>query len=337
MSFRREVMRKAKFLKTAIVFLTFAVVIGLVFPQYGLTQQDEEYFEETGHFVSGVFLDYFNKNGRLEIFGYPITEPFMDQGVRVQYFQKARMEWHPENSEPYKVQLGLLGDELRYRHPPIPEPQPRSPRRAYFPQTGHTLAYAFLDYFKAHGEIDIFGYPITEMHFEDGKIVQYFQRMKMEWYPDDPSSTVHIGNLGELYVSIYRDRMPPDALRKLRDDGRVYTIGLPTSTPEISGVRAVVSLRYSVMSQKRNQIVSVLVTDNNGDPLSNAQVVISFETPSGQQLEGSEVSLTTDVRGFEQASIPVNGGYSGTQIIVRAQVTYGSLSTMAQNVFLLWW
>lgn len=317
--------------------VTLAAVMGCLFPQQSLAQDQngERYFEETGHWVSGVFLDYFNSQGGLEIFGYPITEPFVDQGLLVQYFQKARMEWHPNNPDPYKILLGLLGEELKYRHSPIPQPQSTSRRKVYFPETGHTLAYAFLDYFKAHGSIDIFGYPITEMHFEDGKIVQYFQRLKMEWYTDDPTSTIRIGNLGELYVNIYKDRMPPEVLRPVENQ-RPET-GSPTSTPEITGIRAVVSLRYSVMSQKRNQIVSVLVTDNNGDPLSNAQVTISFETSAGKQLPDSNRSLRTDARGFVQDSVPVNEGYSGSQIIVRAYVTLGNLNTTAQNVFLLWW
>lgn len=315
--------------------LVLAILVGFFPPQPGLAQTEEqEYFRETGHWVKGVFLDYFYSRGGLEIFGYPISEEFIDQGVRAQYFQKARMEWHPDNPEPYKVQLGLLGEELKYRQPPVPPPQPRSRRKVYFPETGHTVSYAFLDYFKAHGNIDIFGYPITEMHFEDGKIVQYFQRLKMVWHPDDPTSTVRIGNLGELYVDIYRDRMPPDALNPVSPRIDPET---PAATPEVTSIHAVVSLRYSVMSQKRNQTVSVLVTDNNRDPLPGAQVTINFETSAGKTLPGSTRTMTTDDRGFVQASLPVNGGRSGTQIIVRANVQYGDLTTIAQNVFLLWW
>jgi hypothetical protein len=328
-------MKRRKLLKKTGGLFVLAILVGLLLPQQSLTQTAEQYFEETGHWVSGAFLDYFNSQGGLEIFGYPITEPFVDQGVSVQYFQKARMEWHPNNPDPYKVQLGLLGDELKYRHSPIPAPAALSRRKVYFPETGHTLAYAFLDYFNAHGGIDLFGYPITEMHFEDGKIVQYFQRVKMEWHPNDPTSTVRLGDLGEQYVNIYRDRMPPEALRPV--NARPDTES-PTAAPRaITGMRAIVSLRYSVMSQKRNQVVSVLVTDINGEPLPGAQVTISFETASGEMLPTPSQVRTTDSRGFIQDSIPIEGGRSGMQIIVRAQVTYGDLSTAAQNVFLLWW
>jgi outer membrane protein assembly factor BamB len=81
------------------------------------------YFTETGHNVGGAFLEFFAANGGLEVFGLPLTEEFEeprpDGGatLRVQYFQRARMEHHPENAgTPYAVQLGLLGtEELRQR------------------------------------------------------------------------------------------------------------------------------------------------------------------------------------------------------------------------------
>jgi len=331
-------MNIGRFFRKLSGLLLLAIVVGFCTPQPGLTQTPQsEYFKQTGHRVEGEFLNYFYKYGELAIFGYPITERFVDQGITVQYFQKARMELHPENPEPYRVQLGLLAEELKYRQPPVPEPQPRSRRKVYFPETGHTVSYAFLDFFKANGGIDIFGYPITEMFFEDGQIVQYFQRLKMQWQPNDPTTAVVIGNLGEVYLRFYSSRMPAWALQPVSENDDSIIIQ-PTMTPEINALRAVVSLRYSVMSKKRNQTVSVLVTDNSGQPCPNAQVAISFiETPSNIALPGSDIILTTDKQGFAQASIPVNGGRSGAQIIVRATATYLGFTTTAQNVFLLWW
>ena len=127
------------------MLFTLAIIFGLVLPQPGLTQGKRQYFEETQHWVEGEFLEYFNTRGGLEVFGYPISERFNDRGLTVQYFQKVRMEWHPNNPDPYKVQLGLLGDELNYRQPPVKKPTSRSRRKVYFPQTGHIVSYAFPD------------------------------------------------------------------------------------------------------------------------------------------------------------------------------------------------
>jgi hypothetical protein len=50
------------------------------------------------------------------MFGYPISEEFFEGGSVVQYFERARFEWHPENEgTPYVVLLGQLGREQYQR------------------------------------------------------------------------------------------------------------------------------------------------------------------------------------------------------------------------------
>ncbi|HEX8597591.1 MAG TPA: hypothetical protein VF952_03650 [Chloroflexia bacterium] len=75
------------------------------------------YVPETKHSLAEPFLSYWNKNGGLAIFGYPISEPFQEKSetdgktYMVQYFQRNRFEFHPENQAPYDVLLGLLGKD----------------------------------------------------------------------------------------------------------------------------------------------------------------------------------------------------------------------------------
>jgi hypothetical protein len=327
-------MKIAEFKKTISYILALAVLLGIFLPQPTLAQGGDPlcFNEQNGHCISGQFLKFYNDHGGLELLGYPITEPFMDQGITVQYFQKARLELHPLNPDPYKVQLGLLGDELNYRQAAVAPPKTLSRRQYYAEETGHLVSYAFLDYFKAHGGVDIFGLPITEMYFEEGRIVQYFQRLKMEWHPENRSNPVSIGNLGELYITVNRERIPAPALKAASAIPSSVTV-TPTS---ITAIRAVVSLRYSVMGKERSQTVSVLVTDSNGTPLPKAAVQISFFDAKGALLSTSQ-QFTTDARGFVKETIPVAGGRTGEQVIVQAKVTFGTLQATAQNVFLLWW
>jgi hypothetical protein len=75
------------------------------------------YFPETGHSLCPPFRAYWERNGGLAIFGFPISEPF-DEDVgggarRVQYFERNRFEEHPELPAAYRVQLGRLGAELK--------------------------------------------------------------------------------------------------------------------------------------------------------------------------------------------------------------------------------
>ena len=73
---------------------------------------DPYFFSQTGHYLSGRFREYWG--GALPIFGYPISEEFdqkLEDGkvYRVQYFERARFEYHPENAAPYDVLLGQFG------------------------------------------------------------------------------------------------------------------------------------------------------------------------------------------------------------------------------------
>jgi len=76
-------------------------------------------FTETGHRVGGVFLDYWNNHGGLAQQGYPISDEFNEvsdldgKTYRVQYFERAVFEFHPENAPPYNVLLSQLG-KFRY-------------------------------------------------------------------------------------------------------------------------------------------------------------------------------------------------------------------------------
>jgi hypothetical protein len=75
------------------------------------------YFAVTGHQVCEPFLRYWKARGGLERFGYPITERITEQveghTYAVQYFERRRMEDHPELAgTPYQVLLGLLGAYL---------------------------------------------------------------------------------------------------------------------------------------------------------------------------------------------------------------------------------
>ncbi len=83
------------------------------------------YFDETHHNICGDFLAYWQGHGldlgdpgiayreSLALFGYPISEPFVetDSGLLVQYFERAVFEYHPNNADPYKVELRRLGAE----------------------------------------------------------------------------------------------------------------------------------------------------------------------------------------------------------------------------------
>jgi len=164
------------------------------------------WFAPTGHTLKGTFLDYWNRNGGLAQFGYPLTEEFFEEigpghnQYRVQYFERNRFEYHPENiGTPSEVLLGMLGRDF---HAVDPAVAPATGAQ-YFLQTGHNLAGKFKEYWDTHFGLFVHGYPITEPIREqsrtDGKIytVQYFERSSFELHPEN-AGTPHEVLLGLL-------------------------------------------------------------------------------------------------------------------------------------------
>ena len=160
-------------------------------------------FPETGKCVNEPFISYWNAHGQLAINGYPISNEFMEtledgKTYKVQYFERVRMEQHPENQPPYNVLLGQFGRRIHPADPPVaPKPGAR-----FFPETGHNLGGGFLVYWDANGGLPQFGYPISEEfdeRLEDGKTytVQYFERARFEWHPENrPPYDVLLGQFG---------------------------------------------------------------------------------------------------------------------------------------------
>jgi hypothetical protein len=93
---------------------------GLNFPKqiFFVSRPGLRFFPETGHAVRGSFLQFWEQNGGLMVFGFPISdevqERLPDGATRtVQYFERARLELHADQGG--GVQLGLLGRGLYLR------------------------------------------------------------------------------------------------------------------------------------------------------------------------------------------------------------------------------
>ena len=102
-------------------------------------------FRETGFAVCGTFLTAFRAHGlqldrktgfatteSIALFGLPISDAQVEtlsdgKEYLVQWFERARFEYHPENPAPYDVLFGLLGNEdyaFQTYVPPTATPAP---------------------------------------------------------------------------------------------------------------------------------------------------------------------------------------------------------------------
>jgi len=279
--------------------------------------QSSVYFPETGHNVEGEFLTFFNQHSGLKVFGYPITEGFNRDGRWVQYFQKVRMELHPENLPPYRVQLGLLGDELEYRQAPRPQQVANDQSHQYFLETGHTVAYAFLNFYNLNGGLDIFGYPISDFTTSvDGWIVQYFQRARMEWHPElSGDQRVALTDLGSVHFDVAG--LNPDLKEPVAAGFDPAQITLKVSA----------TVKVPITGQSGRQTLFVRVSDRHGNPIRNAFVLATVHYPASDQ---TFTMPATDDYGSTMYTFPIDGSHPGQLVVVA--VAQGA--TVAHNAYI---
>ena len=193
---------------TAIVehLTVFAVMVKI--PVQRDLSADLRYYGITDNYLAFGFKDRFDTTGALDRYGFPRTSEAIERGVTAQWFQRARFEWHPDNPEGFRVLIGLIGSELlELRGISFPKVEQAATPLAgfrYFPETGHYVAFAFLKYFDENGGINSFGYAVSEEIVENGFVVQYFQRGRMEYHPGNAGTPceVQLGLLGDEILKL---------------------------------------------------------------------------------------------------------------------------------------
>src|SRR3712207_5559188 len=80
-------------------------------------QGDQRGFPETNQCIGGRFRTFWEQNGALPVFGFPINAAAdevnrdTNQTYLTQWVERNRFELHTELAAPYDVLLGRLGDD----------------------------------------------------------------------------------------------------------------------------------------------------------------------------------------------------------------------------------
>jgi hypothetical protein len=224
-------MRKRSFGSLA---LLVAVLAGVVLAPHGssaATSPDQvppslppssvEYYDQTGHSAVNNFNEFWKRTpNALFVLGFPISQPFVEESFtepgkfyRVQYFERAVLEEHPENAGSQYYILGrLMGNQIikgREGEPPF-QPVGNPGDGTWDSLTQHTLRDGpapFRNFYTANGGLEVFGRPTSEQFQEKNQAtgetywVQYFERQRMEWHPNesDPRYRILLGLLGNEY------------------------------------------------------------------------------------------------------------------------------------------
>lgn len=163
--------------------------------------------------IRGRFLDYWLTHGGLPQLGYPLTGEYrelLEDGneYTVQYFERARLELHPEHQAPFDLLLGQFGRRMLNNHFARnltgyeQALAPVAPERHFFSQTGHNVDERFFAYWQANDGLSQFGLPLTEAFNENlyGGVyrVQYFERARLEYHPENqPPYDILLGLFGQ--------------------------------------------------------------------------------------------------------------------------------------------
>ncbi|MEO8284823.1 MAG: glycosyl hydrolase [Chloroflexota bacterium] len=174
-------------------------------------QAEGRLYPETGYTLASEFVAFYDKHGGVPLFGYPVTEARTENGYLVQWTERQRLEWHPENAgTDFEVLLGLLGRELTHG---LDGPRFQAaelmgaaaagltsttdPEGHLFPETGQIVDEPFYSYWLEHGGLAVFGYPISVLYSSNGLQTQWFERARFEIHPENPPETrVLLGHLG---------------------------------------------------------------------------------------------------------------------------------------------
>ncbi len=195
-------------------------------------EQGQQCFGETGMCVAGRMRDFWREQGGTATFGLPLTTPVLmevDGAQRtVQWFERGRLELHPEIPAPNDVKAGRIGVEWLeaqgrswWAFEPASDEMIARPDCLYFAETRHTLCAQALAAWQSRGlELDgqsgysrdesiaLLGMPVSEPVLEllpDGRevIVQWLERGRLEWAMDEPDN-VQVGMLGTEIVQATR-------------------------------------------------------------------------------------------------------------------------------------
>src|ERR1041384_5104110 len=142
------------------ILCSLALLVALFASAAPANAQQRTCFAETGHCIGGRFAQYWQQNGGLAVFGYPLSDELTEQARTGRYFERQRFELHTENAAPYDVLLGLLGEEVLQQQGIDWHTQPTSPGPLagclWFEQTQHNVcdqapSSGFKRYWQTHG------------------------------------------------------------------------------------------------------------------------------------------------------------------------------------------
>ncbi len=187
------------------------------------------------------------------------------------------------------------------------------------------VCYDFLKFYDAHDGPTLFGEPVSTLEeMPNGRLVQYFERARMEWWPERPiGMRVALTDVG--YMDYQRNHPVPNS------NG-------PNNVGPLHGyqIKAHAFSAKPLVSPNGEQTVYVIVSDQTSQPVKGALVTLVVHLPDGRNL--NHRLDETEANGLTKAEFSV-GDLTPNQVVqVDVKVTTpDGASTTTSTYFRIWW
>ena len=311
------------------------------------------FFNETGHRLCSGFREFWQDHGldlgdqgvtireSLALFGYPISEEFTDPttGFTVQYFERARFEYHPEFAGTSNaVELGLLGNaqyerfKVKTSHghnsssTPVPTPTP-APTATPTPTPTPTAASTVTATPTSTPQPTILGASTGTWHLQFGDEFNGTTLDTSKWmthYPDGtPGSTSGRNLFGNNELEYYTDNSVSEGNGILRISaqrqsvaGYSYTSGIINSYPSFSTTYGFIEMKARIPKGQglwpafwllpsnvtwppETDIMEAIGSDSGTVAMSNHHMVNGQLQSDQQFFFGSDLSTSFHTFGLE--------------------------------------
>jgi hypothetical protein len=267
--------------------------------------------------VAPEFRSYYQEHGGLRVFGFPLTEAYVDTDNErlIQYFQRLRLEYDRSKDE---VLVSPLGEWALAALPP-------SDASSQAARSDYKIQDAFLTFYQDYGGESILGPPISDQMDDGDTRSQYFQNGRLDWVPEAPLAyRVQPGRLGEAH---YRQ------VGIFEDPGR----NRPMDSAGIREADVSATLRAPILYAGEKQIVYVDVKNPEGQrPVTGVSVML---TAYYNDQSASFTLPKTDGSGQSHDSLILQDLEPGQKVrlVIEATSAAGDTIGTTSKSFTSWW
>jgi hypothetical protein len=130
------------------------------------------------------FSSFISTYGSEFVFGHPVGEPYLAADGSIEQVYERAILYFSETEDP-AIKLRPIGYTFGPAGPPVADVE--DPSGIYFQETGHNVRWAFAEFFRTHGGLEVLGLPLDEADLKGDRFRQRFENGILEYHFDLPA------------------------------------------------------------------------------------------------------------------------------------------------------